>query len=92
LKAESVSRKSLVLAIGLALSAFSIGPVYSSQLPLVNVCDTPPALVNPENTFTPKTGVGMSNIKYYPASIKYNFNRDAVNTSNDGKIYIGSRM
>lgn len=30
-----------------------------------------------------------SNIKYYPASIKYNFSIDAVNTSNDGKIYIG---
>lgn len=59
-----MSRKSLVLAIGLALSAFSIGPVYSSQLPLVNVCDTPPALVNPENTFTPKTGVGITTWKF----------------------------
>ena len=33
-----------------------------------------------------------SNIKYYPASIKYNYTRDAVNTSNDVKIYIGPRI
>ena len=64
LKAESVSRKSLVLALGFALSAFSIGPVYSSQLPLVNVCDTPPVLGNPENTYTPKPGVGVTTWKF----------------------------
>jgi hypothetical protein len=30
-----------------------------------------------------------SNIKYYPASIKYNLKTDYVSTSNDGRIYIG---
>ena len=33
-----------------------------------------------------------SNIKYYAASIRYNYTRDAVNTSNDGKIYLGPRI
>ena len=38
----------------------------------------------------PKTG--MSNIKYYPASINYNYKTNSVNTSNDGKIYLGQKI
>lgn len=61
-----MSRKSIVLVLGLALSAFAIGPVYSLQQPLVNVCATPPALNNPENEYTPKPGVGVTTWKFAP--------------------------
>ena len=66
MKAESVSRKSLILAMGLALSAYSVGPVYSAQNPLVDVCSAPPALSNPENQYTPKPGVGVTTWKFNP--------------------------
>ncbi len=59
-----MSRKSLVLAIGLALSAYSVAPVYSAQQPLVDVCSAPPALVNPERQYTPKPGVGVTTWKF----------------------------
>ncbi len=61
-----MSRKSIVLVLGLELSAFAIGPVYSAQQPLVNVCAAPPELSNPENEFTPKPGVGVTTWKFEP--------------------------
>ena len=51
-------------------------PSVDNPIECIMTCSTPKLLDN-------------GNIKYYPASIKYNYNKDAVNTSNDGKLYIG---